>query len=158
VGVGATADAYHLTAPHPEGAGAVNAMKIALAMAGINPDKIDYINTHGTATPLGDMAEITAIKKVFGDHAWKLSISSTKSMTGHLLGAAGVVESIACLLAMKHKTVPPTINCDNLDPAIDLDVTPNTAKEKTIEYALNNGFGFGGHNASLIFRNGSSIS
>ena len=157
VGVGATADAYHLTAPHPEGIGAVNAMRSALALAGITPDNIDYINTHGTSTPLGDIAEITAIKTVFGDHAYKLSISSTKSMTGHLLGAAGVVESIACLLALENQTVPPTINCDNLDPQIDVDVTPNTPKKRHIEYVLNNGFGFGGHNASLIFRNGSSL-
>jgi 3-oxoacyl-[acyl-carrier-protein] synthase II len=157
VGVGATADAYHLTAPHPEGIGAVNAMRNAIALAGITPDKIDYINTHGTATPLGDLAEITAIKSLFGEHAHKLSISSTKSMTGHLLGAAGVVESIACLLAMQHQTVPPTINLDNLDPLVDVDVTPNTPKKRSIEYALNNGFGFGGHNGSLIFRNGSSL-
>ncbi|MEI8031722.1 MAG: beta-ketoacyl-ACP synthase II [Chlorobiaceae bacterium] len=156
-GVGATADAYHLTAPHPEGIGALNAMKTALSIAGITPDKIDYVNTHGTSTPLGDVAEINAIKKVFGDHAYKLSISATKSMTGHLLGAAGVVESIACLLALQHQTVPPTINCDNLDPLVDVDVTPNVPKKRTIEYALNNGFGFGGHNASLIFRNGSSL-
>ena len=157
VGVGATADAYHLTAPHPEGIGAINAMKTALSIAGIAPEKIDYINTHGTSTPLGDIAEITAIKKLFGDHAYKLSISATKSMTGHLLGAAGVVESIACLLAMQNQTVPPTINCDNLDPFIDVDVTPNEPKKRNIEYVLNNGFGFGGHNASLIFRNGSSL-
>jgi len=157
VGVGATADAYHLTAPHPEGIGAVNAMKNAIAMAGMTPDKIDYINTHGTSTPLGDIAEITAIKAVFGPHAYNLSISSTKSMTGHLLGAAGVVESIACLLAMQHQTVPPTINCVNLDPQVDLDVTPNIPKQRNIEYALNNGFGFGGHNGALIFRNGSSL-
>ncbi len=157
VGVGATADAYHLTAPHPEGIGAVNAMRTALAMAGITPEKIDYVNTHGTSTPLGDVAEIAAIKTVFGEHAYKLSISATKSMTGHLLGAAGVVESIACLLAMQHQIVPPTINLDNLDPLVDLDVTPNTPRPRTIEYALNNGFGFGGHNGSLIFRNGSSL-
>ena len=157
VGVGATADAYHLTAPHPEGIGAVNAMRTALAMAGITPEKIDYVNTHGTSTPLGDVAEIAAIKTVFGEHAYKLNISATKSMTGHLLGAAGVVESIACLLAMQHQIVPPTINLDNLDPLVDLDVTPNIAKPRSIEYALNNGFGFGGHNGSLIFRNGSSL-
>jgi 3-oxoacyl-[acyl-carrier-protein] synthase II len=126
-------------------------------MAGITPEKIDYINTHGTSTPLGDVAEIAAIKTTFGEHAWKLSISATKSMTGHLLGAAGVVESIACLLAMQHQTVPPTINLDNLDPLVDLDVTPNTPKQRSIEYALNNGFGFGGHNGSIIFRNGSSL-
>ncbi len=157
VGVGATADAYHLTAPHPEGLGAVNAMKTALKIAGIAPENIDYINTHGTATPLGDLAEISAIKTLFGEHAYKLNISSTKSMTGHLLGAAGVVESIACLLAMQHQTVPPTINLDNLDPQVDLDVTPNTPKKRNIEYALNNGFGFGGHNGSIIFRNGASL-
>ena len=157
VGVGATADAYHLTAPHPEGIGAVNAMRTALAMAGITPDQIDYINTHGTSTPLGDVAEIAAIKTVFGEHAYKLSISATKSMTGHLLGAAGAVESIACLLAMQHQIVPPTINCDNLDPLVDLDVTPNNPRPRSIEYALNNGFGFGGHNGSIIFRNGSSL-
>ncbi len=157
VGVGATADAYHLTAPHPEGAGAVNAMKAALSIAGIEPESIDYINTHGTATPLGDIAEITAIKKVFGDHAPKLSISSSKSMTGHLLGAAGVVESIVCLLAMQNATVPPTINNDNLDPQIDLDITPNKPKKRSIGYALNNGFGFGGHNATLIFRNAANL-
>ena len=157
VGIGATADAYHLTAPHPEGLGAVNAMKNAIAMAGITPEKIDYINTHGTSTPLGDIAEITAIKSVFGEHARKLSISATKSMTGHLLGAAGVVESIACILAMQHQTVPPTINLDNLDPQVDLDVTPNIPKQRSIEYSLNNGFGFGGHNGAIIFRNGSSL-
>lgn len=135
----------------------MNAMKTALSIAGIKPEDIDYINTHGTATPLGDIAEITAIKNVFGDHAKKLSVSSTKSMTGHLLGAAGVVESIACLLAMQNQTVPPTINNDNIDPQIDLDITPNEPRKRKIEYALNNGFGFGGHNASLIFRNGSSL-
>lgn len=154
VGMGASADAHHLTAPHPEGLGAVTAMKTALNMAGITPDKIDYVNTHGTATPLGDIAEIKAIKKVFGDHAHKLSISSTKSMTGHLLGAAGVVESIACILALQNQVVPPTINCDNIDPEIDVDVTPNKPNPRTLEYALNNGFGFGGHNGCLIFRKG----
>ncbi len=151
-GVGASADAHHLTAPHPEGAGAVNAMQNAMKQAGITPDSIDYINTHGTATPLGDLAEIKAIKKVLGEHAYKTSISSTKSMTGHLLGAAGVVESIVCLKAMEQQLVPPTINIDNLDPEIDVDVTPNEAREKSIEYVLNNGFGFGGHNATLIFK------
>lgn len=151
-GVGASADAHHLTAPHPEGAGALNAMKSALEKAGIGPDAIDYVNTHGTATPLGDIAELKAIKKLFGEHAKKISISSTKSMMGHLLGAAGVVESISCLLAMENQVVPPTINIENLDPEIDLDVTPNTPKERKIEYVLNNGFGFGGHNATLIFR------
>ena len=156
VGVAASADAHHLTAPHPEGLGAVSAMNNAMKMAGITPDQIDYINTHGTSTPLGDIAEVAAIKKVFGEHAYKLSISSTKSMTGHLLGAAGVVESIACILALQNQTVPPTINCENQDPQIDLDVTPNKPKERKIEYALNNGFGFGGHNGCLIFRKGSA--
>jgi 3-oxoacyl-[acyl-carrier-protein] synthase II len=152
VGMGASADAHHLTAPHPEGLGAVSAMTTALKIAGITPDKIDYINTHGTSTPLGDLAEVKAVKKLFGEHASKLSISSTKSMTGHLLGAAGVVESIACILALQNQVVPPTINLDNLDPEIDVDVTPNVPKARTIEYALNNGFGFGGHNGCLIFR------
>ncbi len=151
-GVGASADAHHLTAPHPEGEGALVAMKSALDKAGISPEAIDYINTHGTATPLGDIAELKAIKKLFGDHAYKVSISATKSMTGHLLGAAGVVESIACILAMENQIVPPTINIDNLDPEVDLDVTPNVPKQRNIEYILNNGFGFGGHNATLIFR------
>lgn len=152
VGMGASADAHHLTAPHPEGLGALSAMKAALNMAGITPDKIDYINTHGTATPLGDLAEIKALKQLFGEDVYKLSISSTKSMTGHLLGAAGAVESIACILALQNQIVPPTINIENPDPEIDVDVTPNTPKERPIEYALNNGFGFGGHNGSLIFR------
>lgn len=151
-GVGASADAHHLTAPHPEGKGARIAMKSAMDIAGITPESIDYVNTHGTATPLGDLAELKAIKQLFGDHAGNISISSTKSMTGHLLGAAGVVESIACLLALEHQVVPPTINIENLDPEVDLDVTPNTPKERKIDYVLNNGFGFGGHNATLIFR------
>jgi len=152
VGVAASADAYHLTAPHPEGIGACAAMNNAMKMAGITPDKIDYINTHGTSTPLGDVAEVSAIKKAFGEHAYKLSISSTKSMTGHLLGAAGVVESVACILALQNQVVPPTINCENQDPLVDLDVTPNKPKERKIEYALNNGFGFGGHNGCVIFK------
>ncbi|NTU68434.1 MAG: beta-ketoacyl-ACP synthase II [Chlorobiaceae bacterium] len=151
-GVAASADAYHLTAPHPEGIGALSAMNNAMKIAGITPDQIDYVNTHGTSTPLGDIAEIQALKKAFGDHAYKLSISSTKSMTGHLLGAAGVVESVACILALQNQIVPPTINCDNLDPQVDLDVTPNKPKERKIEYALNNGFGFGGHNGCVIFK------
>ncbi len=151
-GVGASADAHHLTAPHPEGAGALYSMKSALEKAGITPDEIDYVNTHGTSTPLGDIAELKAIKKLLDNHAYKVSISATKSMTGHLLGAAGVVESIACLLAMENQLVPPTINIENLDPEVDLDVTPNKPKERKIEHVLNNGFGFGGHNATLIFR------
>ncbi|NTV26793.1 MAG: beta-ketoacyl-ACP synthase II [Chlorobiaceae bacterium] len=151
-GVGASADAHHLTAPHPEGVGALSAMNGAMKMAGITPDRIDYVNTHGTSTPLGDIAEIQAIKKAFGENAYKLSVSSTKSMTGHLLGAAGVVESIACILALQNQVVPPTINCDNLDPQIDIDVTPNKPRERKIDYALNNGFGFGGHNGCVILK------
>ncbi len=154
VGTGATADAYHLTAPHPEGRGAVKVMEAALKEAGIEPEKIDYINPHGTATPLGDIAETKAITTVFGEHAYKLSISSTKSMTGHLLGGAGALESIASILAMVNNIVPPTINLDNVDEKIDskLDLTPNVCKEREINYALSNTFGFGGHNASLIFK------
>lgn len=151
-GVGMSADAYHMTAPHPDGDGALLSMEMAVREAGIDIDQIDYINTHGTSTSLGDISEVKAIKRLLGERASEVSISSTKSMMGHLLGAAGVAESIACLLAMKHQMVPPTINVDNLDPAIDLDVTPNVARERTIDYALNNGFGFGGHNATVIFR------
>lgn len=152
VGVGFSADAHHLTAPHPEGKGAMVAMTMALKDAGIGVEQIDYVNTHGTSTPLGDAAEVKAVKQLFGEHAYKINISSTKSMIGHLLGAAGVVESIACLLAIQNQTVPPTINVENLDPEIDVDVTPNQPKKRDINYALNNGFGFGGHNATLIFK------
>jgi 3-oxoacyl-[acyl-carrier-protein] synthase II len=154
IGGGLSADAYHLTAPHPEGEGAALVMTNALEDAGIKPEDVDYVNVHGTSTPLGDIVEPLAIKKVFKEHAYKLSISSTKSMTGHLLGAAGAVEAIACILAIKYGLVPPTINLDNLDPNIDpgLDFTPNKAKQKDIKIALSNTFGFGGHNASVIFR------
>jgi 3-oxoacyl-[acyl-carrier-protein] synthase II len=151
-GVGLSADAHHITAPHPEGDGALRAMGMALETGGIQKEEIDYVNTHGTSTPLGDVAEALAIKKFFGDHAYKLNISSTKSMVGHLLGAAGAVESVACILALKNQTVPPTINVFNQDPAIDLNVTPNKPQPRTIQYALNNGFGFGGHNATVIFK------
>lgn len=151
-GVGMSADAYHMTAPHPEGAGAILAMRMALNDAAIGPEAIDYINAHGTSTPLGDVAEIEAIRKLFGEHAKRLSISATKSMMGHLLGAAGAVESIISIQAINHQIVPPTINIFNLDPAVDLDVTPNTPRPREITYALNNGFGFGGHNAAVIFR------
>ncbi|ACF14020.1 3-oxoacyl-(acyl-carrier-protein) synthase 2 [Chloroherpeton thalassium ATCC 35110] len=151
-GVGFSADAHHLTAPHPEGKGATVAMKMAMNDAGISPEEIDYVNTHGTSTPLGDLAEVKAIKSLFGQHASKINISSTKSMVGHLLGAAGAVESVACLLAIENQTVPPTINIDNLDPEIDVDVTPNQPKKREVNYVLNNGFGFGGHNATLIFK------
>jgi 3-oxoacyl-[acyl-carrier-protein] synthase II len=154
-GIGMTADAYHMTAPHPEGEGALRSMQMALGNAGLQAKDLDYINTHGTSTPLGDVAEIQSIKKLFGeetDALQKVNISSTKSMTGHLLGAAGAIESIACVLAMRHQTVPPTINIQNLDEAVDVNVTPNVAQKRTITNILNNGFGFGGHNATVVFR------
>ena len=154
VGGGASADAYHITAPHPEGIGGILSMKRALNDAGITPEAIDHINTHGTSTPAGDLAEPIAIKQVFGEHAYDISINSTKSMTGHLLGGAGAVEAIACILAIKHGTVPPTINHFEDDPQIDsrLDFTFNTARKREISYALSNSFGFGGQNASLVFK------
>lgn len=153
-GTGATADAHHLTAPHPEGRGAAKVMEFALKEAGAKPTDIDYVNPHGTATPLGDVAEIKAIMSIFGEHAFNMSISSTKSMTGHLLGGAGAIEAIASILAMQNNIVPPTINLDNYDPEIDpkLDLTPNKCKEREINWALSNTFGFGGHNASIIFK------
>lgn len=154
VGAGMTADAHHVTAPHPEGLGAIMVMRNALEDANMKAEDIDYINVHGTSTPLGDIAETKAIKKVFGEHAYKLSISSTKSMTGHLLGAAGAIEAIASLFAIEEGFIPPTINQFNLDPEIDekLDFTPNKAKEKKVNAALSNTFGFGGHNATVIFK------
>jgi 3-oxoacyl-[acyl-carrier-protein] synthase II len=154
VGGGMSTDAYHMTAPDPEGGGASLVMKRALQDAGLKPEDIDYINVHGTSTGLGDIAEPKAIKKVFGDHVYKVSISATKSMTGHLLGAAGAVEAIACILAMKHSIVPPTINQFNLDPEVDpnIDFTFNVAKHRNINYALSNTFGFGGHNGTVIFK------
>ncbi|MCC7454283.1 MAG: beta-ketoacyl-ACP synthase II [Crocinitomix sp.] len=154
VGSGLSADAYHLTAPHPEGLGAISVMKQALKEANISPSDIDYINVHGTSTPLGDIAETKAIKHVFGEHAYNLNISSTKSMTGHLLGAAGSVEAIACILAIKHGIIPPTINHFTDDPEIDnkLNFTFNVAQERKVRYALSNTFGFGGHNTSVIFK------
>jgi 3-oxoacyl-[acyl-carrier-protein] synthase II len=154
VGGGCSADAHHITAPHPEGLGALNVMKSALADANLVPEDIDYINVHGTSTPLGDIAETKAILSVFGDHAYKLNISSTKSMTGHLLGAAGAIEAMASLLAVKNDVVPPTINLETLDPELDakLDFTFHTARKRTVRAALSNTFGFGGHNASVIFR------
>lgn len=154
VGGGMSADAHHLTAPHPEGLGAMNVMLNALNDAEIQASAIDYINTHGTSTPLGDIAEVKAIQKVFGEHAYQLNISSTKSMTGHLLGAAGAVEALACIMAVQHGIVPPTINHFTDDPEIDnrLNFTFNTAQKRNIEYALSNTFGFGGHNACVIVK------
>jgi 3-oxoacyl-[acyl-carrier-protein] synthase II len=154
VGGGMTADAHHLTAPHPEGRGASNVMKFALEDAGMAPEDIDYINVHGTSTPLGDVSEIKAIQKVFGDHAYRLNISSTKSMTGHLLGAAGAIEAIAAILALQHNIVPPTINHFTDDEGFDsrLNLTFNTAQKREIRAALSNTFGFGGHNCSIIFK------
>ncbi len=153
-GGGMSADAFHITAPHPEGLGAKNVMHRALEDAGMNPSDIDYINVHGTSTPLGDISEITAIKDTFGDEVYNLNISSTKSMTGHLLGAAGAVESIACILAMRDSVVPPTINFSVPDPEIDpkLNLTLNKMQRREIRAALNNTFGFGGHNTSLIIK------
>ena len=154
IGTGMSADAHHLTAPHPEGEGAALVMKNAIENAGISPDEVDYINVHGTATPLGDISEAKAIINIFGDHAFKLNISSTKSMTGHLLGAAGALESIAALMAVIENVVPPTINLNNVDPEIDsrLNLTPKIAQEREVRIALSNTFGFGGHNASVIFK------
>lgn len=154
IGGGMSADAYHLTAPHPEGLGASNVMKNALQDAGLTPEDIDYVNVHGTSTGLGDVGEIKAVKTVFGEHAYNMNISSTKSMTGHLLGAAGAIESIASILAIQNSLVPPTINHSNVDEDFDpkLNLTLNTAQEKEVNIALSNTFGFGGHNASVIFK------
>jgi len=154
VGYGATADAYHMTAPHPEGLGAANVMRVALADAGIQASEIDYINVHGTSTPLGDPQEIKAIQTIFGDHAYNLNISSTKSMTGHLLGGAGAIEAIASILAITKGIIPPTINHFTDDPAFDpkLNLTFNKAQHREVKYALSNTFGFGGHNASVILK------
>ena len=153
-GGGLSADAYHLTAPHPEGFGANLVMKRALEDSGLKTEDIDYINVHGTATPLGDIAEVKAIIQVFGDHAFKLNISATKSMTGHLLGAAGAVEAIAAILAIRDHVVPPTINLENLDPQIDsrLNLTPNKAQYRIVDASISNTFGFGGHNSSVVFK------
>ncbi len=154
VGTGLSADAHHLTAPHPEGYGAMMAMKSAIDEAGITLDKIDHINTHGTSTPVGDIAEPKAILQLFGDHAYSININSTKSMTGHLLGAAAVIEAIATILAIKNDLVPPTINHFTDDPEIDnkLNFTFNKAQNRVVTYALSNAFGFGGHNTSLLFK------
>jgi 3-oxoacyl-[acyl-carrier-protein] synthase II len=154
MGYAATSDAYHITAPHPDGLGASACMRDALKYAGIAVEEVDYINTHGTSTPLGDVAELKAIQQVFGDTIYDLNISSTKSMTGHLLGAAGAIEAIACILAIQHNFIPPTINHFNDDPEIDkrINLTFNEAQERDVKVALNNTFGFGGHNSAAIFK------
>ena len=154
VGGAMTADAHHITAPHPEGLGAMNVMKLTIADSGLSPDAIDYVNVHGTSTPLGDIAEVKAIKGVFGDHAKKLNISSTKSMTGHLLGAAGAVEAIAAVLAVKNDIIPPTINHFTDDPEIDpeLNYTFNDPQKRIVRSAMSNTFGFGGHNACVMVK------
>ncbi|MEC8113343.1 MAG: beta-ketoacyl-ACP synthase II [Bacteroidota bacterium] len=154
VGGGMTADAHHITAPHPEGFGARNVMKNALDDAGLSPEDIDYVNVHGTSTPLGDVAEVKAIQQVFGDAAYKLNISSTKSMTGHLLGAAGAVEAMACIMSLVDQVVPPTINHEHEDEQLDnkLNFTLNKAQKREVRAALSNTFGFGGHNASVVFK------
>ena len=154
VGGGMTADAHHITAPHPEGFGARNVMQNALDDAGLKPEDIDYVNVHGTSTPLGDVAEVKAIQQVFGDAAYALNISSTKSMTGHLLGAAGAVEAMACIMSIVDQVVPPTINHAHEDEQLDnkLNFTLNQAQKRQVRAALSNTFGFGGHNASVVFK------
>lgn len=152
VGYGLTGDAYHMTAPSEGGEGAARCMKMALNNAGVNPEQVTYINAHGTSTPFNDLNESLAIKSVFGDYAYKLMISSTKSMTGHLLGAAGGVEAVYCCMAMDKGIIPPTINYEEPDPACDLDYVPNVAREATVEYAMSNSLGFGGTNATLLFK------
>jgi 3-oxoacyl-[acyl-carrier-protein] synthase II len=152
VGIGMSGDAYHITAPDPEGRGARAAMKASLRDANLSPTDVDYLNMHGTSTPLGDIAESTAIKKVFGDHAYKMNVSSTKSMTGHLLGAAGAVEAIAAILSIVHNRVPPTINFKTPDPECDLNYTFNTPQDRNVRVAVSNAFGFGGHNTTVVFQ------
>ena len=154
VGGGASADAHHFTAPNPEGKGAILSMKAALKDAGMQPEEIDYVNVHGTSTPLGDIAELKAVAGVFGDHVYDLNISSTKSMTGHLLGATGAIEALACILALTRGVVPPTINVEELDPEIDakLNLTLGKAQHRDVKAAMSNTFGFGGHNSTIIFR------
>jgi 3-oxoacyl-[acyl-carrier-protein] synthase II len=151
-GYGASSDSHHVTQPHPEGEGAARAMKWALEDAGIAPDDVDYINAHGTSTPMNDKFETIAMKRMFGDHAYDLAISSTKSMTGHLLGAAGGIEAAFSVLAVNEGVIPPTINLNEPDPDCDLNYTPNTAVRQTVDVAMSNVFGFGGHNASLVFK------
>jgi 3-oxoacyl-[acyl-carrier-protein] synthase II len=151
-GYGATADMYHFTAPQPEGKGAMRAMRRALQKSGVELEDVGYINAHGTSTKLGDVAETKAIKAVFGDHAYKLAVSSTKSVHGHLLGAAGAIEAAACVLALDRGLLPPTINLEDPDPECDLDYVPNKARKAQVKVALSNSFGFGGHNATLVIK------
>jgi len=151
-GIGLTADAHHITAPAPNGEGAVRSMREALRDADVSPEKIGYINAHGTSTPLNDLNETKAFKTVFSEHAYEMVISSTKSMTGHLLGAAGAIEAIATILSLEHNTIPPTINLTNPDPECDLNYSANKVTKKEIDYAISNTFGFGGHNASILFK------
>jgi 3-oxoacyl-[acyl-carrier-protein] synthase II len=152
IGYGASSDAFHMTAPEDNGNGAIRAMKMALRKAGLQPSDIDYVNAHGTSTHLNDKIETIAIKAVFGDHAKKVAVSSTKSMTGHMVGAAGAIEAAFCMLAINNGVIPPTINYANADPECDLDITPNTARKAVIKTALSNAFGFGGHNSVLVLR------
>jgi 3-oxoacyl-[acyl-carrier-protein] synthase II len=154
LGGGLSSDAYHMTAPHPDGIGVVRVMENCLQDAGVSPDEVDAINTHGTATPLGDVAELKAISKVFGEHAYDININSTKSMTGHLLGAAGAIEAIASILSMEHNLVPPTINHTTVDEEIDpkLNLTLNKAQAREVRVAMSNTFGFGGHNACVLLK------
>ncbi|MGC8660656.1 MAG: beta-ketoacyl-[acyl-carrier-protein] synthase family protein, partial [Desulfomonilaceae bacterium] len=152
VGYGATSDAYHIVMPDPEGSGAFHAMNLAIQDAHINPEQVDYINAHGTSTDLNDKTETLAIKRCFGPAAYKLSVSSTKSMTGHALGAAGAIEAIYTTLALERSLIPPTVNLDSPDPECDLDYTPNVSVGRKIEYAISNSFAFGGQNVSLLFR------
>ncbi|MCL1818746.1 MAG: beta-ketoacyl-[acyl-carrier-protein] synthase II, partial [Spirochaetaceae bacterium] len=151
-GYGLSCDANHLTAPHPEGRGAVSAMRMALADAGMKPEDIDYINAHGTSTPVNDPTETRAIKEVFGDHAYRLKVSSTKSMTGHMLGAAGGIEALFCAKAIHEGFFPPTANLDSPDPLCDLDYVPKKGVAGTLRAAMSNTFGFGGQNGSIVFR------
>jgi 3-oxoacyl-[acyl-carrier-protein] synthase II len=152
VGYGVSGDAYHVTAPREDGDGARRCMRNALANAGLNADAVDYVNAHGTSTPLGDVAEATAVKAAFGDHAKKIMVSSTKSMTGHLLGAAAGIEAVFTILALHHGVIPPTINLQKQDPAVDLDLVPNVARQKPVNVVMSNSFGFGGTNSTLVFQ------
>ena len=151
-GYAASADMHHFTAPHPEGVGAIRAMRRALEKSGVRPEQVDYVNAHGTSTKLGDVAETRAIKEVFGEHAHRVAVSSTKSTHAHLLGAAGAMEAAACVLAIERGSIPPTINLDNQDPECDLDYVPNHARRARVDVAISNSFGFGGHNATLVIR------